>query len=122
MIIFFLNIKSFLKFSNVFLYQISFLLKNLTGVGIGVGIAWSLKLEGLKMISAGISGGLAAYFGKIAIWDLFTTESLTLYFTQNAKFQIGDPLSIYFVVIGTILLINIILKKKTPVDIIIIPL
>ena len=36
-------------------------LQNMTGVGIGLGIAWSMKLEGLKLIAITAVGGLASY-------------------------------------------------------------
>ncbi|MDD3171202.1 MAG: PTS sugar transporter subunit IIC [Bacilli bacterium] len=72
-------------------------LMGLMGIGIGIGIAWSLKLDGLRLIVAGVSGGIATF-----------------------KFK--DPLVAYLCVIGSIEILNLILRKKTPVDIIIIPL
>lgn len=104
-------------FVNVFLTQIATFLKNITGIGIAIGIAWSLKLDGLKLTSACCSGGIAAYFSTVKIWDLSAAN-----LADAGGFKIGDPLSIYIVVISTILLVGLILKKKTPVDIIIIPL
>ena len=110
-------------FIKEFLTTLSTFLKMATGIGIGIGIAHSLKLEGLKLISASVAGGIASYFSKIKIWELLLLEtSMGEYFSKNTGFTIGDPLSIYVVVIITILLMNVILKKKTPVDIIIIPL
>ena len=110
-------------FIKEFLTTLSTFLKMSTGVGIGLGIAWSLKLDGLKMICASVSGGIASYFSKIKIWELLALEtSMGEYFSKNTGFTIGDPLSIYVVVIITILLMKVILRKKTPVDIIIIPL
>lgn len=105
----------------VVLNSLSTLLKNLTGVGIGIGIAWSLKIDGLKMICSAVSGGITSYFTNVSFYDFFRVVDYD-YFIEKAKFQIGDPLSIYLVVICTILLMNIVLRKKTPVDIIIIPL
>lgn len=75
--------------------------KSLMGVGIALGIAWSLDLKGLKLISAAIVGGVA-------------TSTLLV-----AK---SDPAVTYVVVTITISLVNLILKKKTPIDILIIPL
>ena len=111
-------------FINAFLTSISTILKMLTGIGIGLGIAWSLKIDGLKMICASVAGGIAAYFSKIKIWELIPSiidKSCFEYF-KNAGFAVGDPLSIYIVVILTVLLMGIVLKNKTPVDIIIIPM
>lgn len=113
------------SFIYAFLGLISDVLKKLTGVGIGIGIAWSLKLDGLKMICACVAGGITAYFSKVKIWELFTLGdgvSFVNYFDSVKGFAIGDPLSIYCVVVATILLMNLVLKKKTPVDIIIIPM
>jgi len=100
------TIASFLPAGKVTTLIISLgsLLKQLLGFGIGVGIAWSLKLDGLKLISAAVSGVIASYF------------------TQEVGFKIGDPLVIYVVVILTVELCNLILVKKTSVDIILIPL
>lgn len=93
---------------NFFLYEpliaLSTILKLSTGVGIGMGIALSLKLEGLKMISAAIAGGITAYCAA------------------PMGVKIGDPLAIYIVVVITITVLNLVLRKKTPIDIIIIPL
>lgn len=77
------------------------LLKTLTGVGIGIGIAWALKLDGLKLIGAAIAGGIASglVFGKP-----------------------GDPVVIYLTVVLAVELVRLFFTKKTPLDIILIPL
>ena len=41
---------------------------------------------------------------------------------NNGAFQIGDPLTIYLTVISVALLMGLVLRKKTPVDILIVPL
>lgn len=79
-------------------------LKYLTGAGIGIGIGLSLKQDGLKLVCAGMIGQLASYL------------------SGTVGFKIGDPLTIYVVVIATILITQLVLKRKTPVDIILIPL
>lgn len=73
-------------------------LKTLMGVGIGVGIAWSLDLKDLKLISSGIAGGIATSVTK------------------------SDPIVCYITVVIAVEIIVLIFRKKTPVDIIIIPL
>ncbi|MDY0214361.1 MAG: PTS sugar transporter subunit IIC [Bacilli bacterium] len=75
--------------------------KSLVGVGIGVGIGLVYKKEALKLISLAVAGGIA---------------------TSTLLFSKSDPLVAYFVVIFTMLLIDLIFKKKTPFDIIVIPL
>ena len=89
-------------------------LQNMTGVGIGLGIAWSMKFDGLKLIAITAVGGIASYL-NLNIYNPSITEF------ANLGLRIGDPLTIYLVVIGTLLVSNIILKKKTPVDIVLIP-
>ena len=90
------------------------LLQNLTGVGIGLGIAWSMKLDGLKLIAITAVGGIASYLNlNIYVPNINEFTNLTM--------RIGDPLTIYLVVIGTLLVSSFILKKKTPVDIVLIP-
>lgn len=84
-------------------------LRGLMGVGIGIGIALSLKMEGLKMVVASVMGGIATSF-KVT----FEAGIVPGY---N-----GDPVTTYLVVIFGILLMNQILRKRTPVDILIVPL
>lgn len=97
---------------------ISNILQCITGAGIGVGIALSLKFDPLKTIVLAVVGEIAAcsslstsFITSAANWDHLAF-----------KFQIGDPLTIYLVCISVALLMNLLLKKKTPVDIILIPL
>jgi uncharacterized protein len=80
---------------------ISTFLKGLMGIGIGIGIAWALKLQGLKLISISAVGAL----------------STSSYFTSSS-----NPLVAYIVVVLTITIVSLILRKKTPLDIIIVPL
>lgn len=82
---------------------ISNILQCITGAGIGVGIALSLKFDPLKTIVLAVVGEIAA------------CTSLSTSFITNAanwdhlafKFQIGDPLTIYLVCISVALLMNL---------------
>lgn len=94
---------------------LSYVLKIVTGAGIGVGIALSLKFEPLKVIILGVVGEVAAYF------SMGSNASTLLPKVSNAL-KVGDPLTIYLVCIAVALLIKLIFKKKTSVDILIIPL
>lgn len=87
-------------------------LKYATGFGIGIGVAHAMKLDGLKLISGAISGFIAAYMSK-------GTDGFAL--TYQFGFKIGDPLTIYLVVVISLVLVKLILRKKTPVDIILVP-
>ncbi|MDF2699842.1 MAG: hypothetical protein K0Q49_1398 [Haloplasmataceae bacterium] len=73
------------------------ILKSYMGVGIGIGVAWSLGLVGLPLIAGAISGGIAT---KISF----------------------DPMVAYLTSIVAIEGLRFILPKKTPLDIILIPL
>jgi len=75
--------------------------QSLMGVGIGIGIGLSLKFDGLKLVSSAIAGGIS---------------------TSVVLLGKSDPLVAYLTVIFTLLLIKAILKKKTPFDIILIPM
>lgn len=81
----------------------------LMGVGIGMGIALSLKMDGLKMVVASVMGGIATSF-KV------TFASGVIIGTNN------DPVTVYLVVVLGILFLKYVLVKKTPVDILLVPL
>lgn len=106
---------SFCIFMNKILVNGSTCLQYITGAGIGIGIALALKLDVLKTIVLASSGQVAAYFS-------LSTKFVTDGFTNWGTFQIGDPLTIYIVVILVALLMKYVLRKKTPVDILLIPL
>lgn len=97
---------------------IATILQNLTGAGIGVGIALSLKFDPLKTIVLAAVGEIAACtsLGTTFITSGGNIDHLAF------KFQVGDPLTIYLVCIGVALAMKYVIRKKTPVDIIIIPL
>ena len=102
--------KTWLGLSNILQY--------LTGAGIGVGIALSLKFDPLKTIVLAAVGEAAACFSLSTkfVTDMASVQQLV------ANFQIGDPLTIYLVCIATALAMKYVLTKKTPVDILIVPL
>ena len=93
---------------------LSFVLQILTGAGIGVGIALALKMDALKTICLAAVGELASYF------SMSVNNSGKL--IENNTFKVGDPLTIFLVCISVALLIKLVLRKKTSVDILIIPL
>lgn len=102
------------------IFKISFLsndlynlLASLMGVGIALGIGIVLKKDGLQLIMIAIIGAISTKFAVAFVDSKFIIQSI------NAP---GNPLVPYFVTITSILLIDKILVKKTPVDILIIPL
>ncbi len=92
------------------------LLQNLTGAGIGIGVALSLKKKPLEVVVLGAAGQIAAMF---SLSTKFVTNGVL---SNTAAFQVGDPLTIYLVVICVALAMKYVLKRKTPVDILIVPL
>ncbi len=93
---------------------LSYVLQLLTGAGIGVGIALALKMDALKTICLAAVGELASYFSM----SVNNRGKLI----ENNTFKVGDPLTIFLVCIAVALLIKLVLRKKTSVDILIIPL
>jgi uncharacterized membrane protein len=96
--------------------DVASVIKGFMGLGIGIGISMSLKLSGLKLIVASISGGIAVLFPHV-----YADPSISLTLAGFLRLS-SDPLVIYVVVIGTIFIMNTILTKQTPIDIIIVPI
>lgn len=90
-------------------------LASLMGVGIGLGIGLSLKMNGLKLVVASVMGGIASSF------TLLLSGELATYSNELARF-VNEPVKVYLVTIFGIILLNLVLKKKTPFDILLIPL
>lgn len=97
------NVEAFKTLSEMII-QLSTILKSLMGVGIGIGIAYMLKLDGLKLVAAGMAGGIATAFK-------YSAEGSPL----------NDPMVAYLCVVAVFLAFTYLLKKKTPVDIILVP-
>ena len=96
-----------------FITQLAKVLKYSMGIGIGVGVALNMGFKDIKLICVGLAGGIASYMcGK----------SLEFFNFDNLGFKVGDPLTVYITVVITGLLMKLIFKKKTSVDIIIVPL
>lgn len=81
----------------------------LMGVGIGMGIALSLEMKGLKMVVASLMGGIATSFKVVFGTGIVVGLN-------------NDPATTYLVVVLGILLLDRILFRKTPIDILLIPL
>ncbi len=96
---------------------LSLCLQSLTGAGIGIGIAMALKMTSLNVVVMGTVGEIAAF---LSLSSKFCIDPST--YTDTFAFKIGDPLTIYIVVISVALLMKLVFRKKTPLDILIIPL
>ncbi len=84
-------------FASQGLLDLSNILKPFMGIGIGFGVAIALRLDGIKLVVAGVSGGIAT----------------KLY---------NDPMVAYIVTISVYLAFKYILSRKTPIDILLVPL
>ncbi len=73
------------------------ILKSFMGIGIGLGVAFSLNLKGLALISGAMAGGIGTYVHR-------------------------DPVVAYLTTIIAIEGLRFILRRKTPLDILLIPL
>ncbi len=82
---------------------------SMMGVGIGMGIALSLKLDGLKMVVASVMGGIATSFKVVFGTGIIVGLN-------------NDPVTVYIVVVLGILFLKYVLVKKTPFDILLVPL
>lgn len=102
--------------SFTFLVGVAKVLKSLMGVGIGFGVALSLKKHSpLALISFGAAGAIATMV--ISLRD----GALVVPYI-NALESNNNPLMAYLVVLISIALFDLIFKKETPLDLIIIPL
>lgn len=90
-----------------YILDLSTILKSLMGVGIGIGMAYTLKMDGLKFVVTAVVGGIASRF---------------MYVHQADAKALNDPMVVYFCVISVYLFFKYIMKNKTPVDIVIVPL
>ena len=110
-------IKQLCSFGNGFQIgiDISTTLISLMGPAIGLGVALSLKEENstLELVSCLALGGIASALNLKAYNNPIPT------FTINGGSK--NPLLIYLVVIFTIIIAKKFLKKKTPVDILLVP-
>ncbi len=111
-------IKQLCSFGNGFQLgiDIATCLMGLMGPGIGLGVALSMKKNAsfLELVSCLALGGIVSCI------------NLAAYNNPIPTFTVGggskNPLLIYLVIIFTIMIVNKILIKKTPVDILIVPL
>ena len=86
-------------------------LMGLMGAGIGLGVALSLKRNGITVVTlmaAGFIGGFC--FDYVGLQSQFTI------------IKISDPLSCYISVMLAAIVLKFVMVKKTPVDLILIPL
>lgn len=89
-------------------------IKALMGAGIGLGVALSLKKNGVAAVAlmgAGVIGNFAFHWINISEYGM----------VQWNVSSIGDPLSCYLSVICAYFVLELLTQKKTPVDLILVP-
>lgn len=91
-------------------------IKGLMGAGIGLGVALSLKKSGVATVAIMAAGFVGNY---AFIWINHGSMPSA---TQFSVSSISDPLSCYLASILALISINFLNKRKTPVDLILIPL
>ena len=99
------------------------IIQGLMGAGIGLGVALALKRNGVTVVTLTAAGFVGNYAWE---WLNFKTLSngvlggeVGAQFTVNS---IGDPLSCYVAVMLAAIVLKYVMRKKTPVDLILIPL
>lgn len=94
----------------------SSVIKGLMGAGIGLGVALSKKRTGVTIVASMVAGAIGNYMFAWFNTAAFATSN------QFSVYAIADPLSCYISSVICLLAIKYIMRKKTPVDLILIPL
>lgn len=89
--------------------------KSLMGAGIGLGVALALKRQGVAVVAI-MAAGFLGNFGLIWVGS----QEFELVQWTVARFS--DPLSCYISAMIAVIAIKYIMRRKTPVDLILIPL
>ena len=98
------------------------IIQGLMGAGIGLGVALALKRDGVTVVALMAAGFVGNYAFE---WLAFRQIGETMGGEVGVQFhvsQIGDPLSCYISVMLAALVIKYVCRKKTPVDLLLIPL
>ena len=98
------------------------IIQGLMGAGIGLGVALSLKRNGVEVVTLMAAGFVGNYAFE---WLAFKQIGEAMGGEVGVQWHvssIGDPLSCYISVMLAALVIKYLLRKKTPVDLLLIPL
>ena len=98
------------------------IIQGLMGAGIGLGVALSLKRNGVEVVTLMAAGFVGNYaFEWLAFKQIGDAMGGEVGIQWHVS-SIGDPLSCYVSVMLAALVIKYVMRKKTPVDLILIPL
>lgn len=89
------------------LLQLAGFVQGLMGAGIGLGVALALKKDGIQLVTLTVAGQVANYAYN---------------FANGSLSAIKDPLVCYLAVVLVAFALQFIMRRKTPVDLLIIPL
>ena len=98
-------------------------IQGLMGAGIGLGVALALKRNGVTVVTLMTAGFVGNY-----AWEWLNFKEVAPGImggevgTQFHMSSIGDPLSCYVAVMLAAIVLKYVMQKKTPVDLILIPL
>lgn len=95
--------------------DIATVIQGLMGAGIGLGVALSLKKTGVAVVAMMVAGMVGNYGFHWIANDM-------LHYQQFTLTSIGDPLSCYLSSLVCLLALQLLKGRKTPVDLILIPL
>ena len=103
------------------------IIQGLMGAGIGLGVGLALKRDGITIVTLMAAGFVGNYAWEWLAFKEIVSNGVSLgmggevgvQFTVNS---IGDPLSCYISVMLAAIALKYIMVKKTPVDLILIPL
>lgn len=98
------------------------IIQGLMGAGIGLGVGLALKRDGITIVTLMAAGFVGNYAWE---WLNFKTLAEGLGGEVGLQYQvssIGDPLSCYVSVMLAAIVLKFVMRKKTPVDLILIPL
>ena len=103
------------------------IIQGLMGAGIGLGVALALKRDGVTVVTLMAAGFVGNYaFEWLGFQQAIMTNGAVvpagLIGPQYHVGSIGDPLSCYVSVMLAAIAIKYIMRKKTPVDLLLIPL
>ena len=103
------------------------IIQGLMGAGIGLGVALSLKRDGVTVVALTAAGFVGNY-----AWEWLNFKEIVLangttvlggeVGQQFMVSSIGDPLSCYVSVMLAAIVLKYVMRKKTPVDLVLIPL
>lgn len=89
------------------------IIQGLMGAGIGLGVALSLKRDGVTVVTLMAAGFVGNY-----MFQWLPNQAIA----QRQVGSIGDPLSCYISVMLAAIVLKYVMRKKTPVDLLLIPL